>query len=60
MVAEYRAFELGNSDLLRIAILEAAELDAQLLEIEALQDYFQAEAQYSAALGYLPHFEMER
>lgn len=53
--AEYRSFELGNSDLLRIAIQEAAELDAQLLEIEALQDYFQAQAQYQAALGILPH-----
>lgn len=52
--AEYRSFALGNSDLLRIAIQEAAELDAQLLEIEARQDYFQAEAQYQAALGVSP------
>lgn len=49
--AEYRSFELGNSDVLRIAIQEGAELDAQLLEIEALLDYFQAEADYRAALG---------
>lgn len=54
VAAEYRSFELGNSDLLRIAIQEAAELDAQLLEIEAVQDYFQAEAQYQAALGLTP------
>ncbi|WP_254511241.1 TolC family protein [Anatilimnocola floriformis] len=54
VLAEYRSFELGNSDLLRIAIQEAAELDAQILEIEALQDYFQAEAQYNAAIGLLP------
>jgi outer membrane protein TolC len=54
VLAEYRSFELGNSDLLRIAIQEAAELDAQYLEIEALQDYFQADAQFSAALGALP------
>jgi outer membrane protein TolC len=52
--AEYRSFELGNSDLLRIAIQEGAELDAQFLEIEALQDYFQAEAEYQAALGIAP------
>lgn len=52
--AEYRSFALGNSDLLRIAIQEAAELDAQLLEIEARQDYFQAEAQYQAAIGVSP------
>ncbi len=52
--AEYRSFALGNSDLLRIAIQEGAELDAQLLEVEAVQDYFQAEAQYQAALGVSP------
>jgi outer membrane protein TolC len=51
VVAEYRSFELGNSDVLRIAIQEAAELDAQLLEIEAVHDYFQALAAYRAALG---------
>jgi outer membrane protein TolC len=49
--AEYRSFELGNSDVLRIAIQEAAELDAQLLAIEALLTYFQAVADYEAALG---------
>lgn len=49
--AEYRNFELGNSDVLRIAIQEAAELDAQILEIDALMDYFQAAASYRAALG---------
>ncbi len=51
--AEYRSFELGNSDVLRIAIQEAAELDAQILEIEALRDYFQAEADFRAAIGEL-------
>jgi outer membrane protein TolC len=54
MVAEYRSFDLGNSDVLRIAIQEGAELDAQLLEIEALLDYFQAVAAFRAALGDLP------
>lgn len=49
--AEYRSFALGNSDVLRIALQEGAELDAQLLEIEALRDYFQARADYRAALG---------
>lgn len=49
--AEYRSFELGNSDVLRIAIQESSELDARYLEIEALFDYFQAQAQYQAALA---------
>ncbi|QDU29278.1 Outer membrane efflux protein [Anatilimnocola aggregata] len=49
--AEYRSFELGNSDVLRIAIQESAELDARYLEIEALLDYFQALAQYEAAVA---------
>lgn len=49
--AEYRSFELGNSDVLRIAIQEGAELDAQFLEIEALFDYYQAMAQYQAAIA---------
>lgn len=49
--AEYRSFELGNSDVLRIAIQEGAELDARYLEIEALLDYFQALAQYEAAIA---------
>lgn len=50
--AEYRSFELGNSDVLRIAIQESVELDAQYLEIEAILDYFQAEAQYQAAVAH--------
>jgi outer membrane protein TolC len=49
--AEYRSFELGNSDVLRIAIQEGAELDARYLEIEALLDYYQALAQYQAAIA---------
>ena len=53
VAAEYRSFELGNSDVLRIAIQEGAELDAQILEIEALRDYFQAEADFRAAIGTL-------
>jgi outer membrane protein TolC len=53
VAAEYRSFELGNSDVLRIALQEAAELDAQILEIEALRDYFQAEADFRAAIGAL-------
>lgn len=54
VAAEYRSFELGNSDVLRIALQEGAELDAQLLEIEALLDYHQARADYRAALGQDP------
>jgi outer membrane protein TolC len=49
--AEYRSFELGNSDVLRIAIQESSELDARYLEIEALLDYYQAQAQYQAAVA---------
>lgn len=51
--AEYRSFQLGNSDLLRIALLEGQELESQLLEVDALLDYFQALADYRAALGLL-------
>lgn len=52
--AERRSFELGNSDLLRVALQEAAALDAQLLTIEAIADYFKALADYRAALGEQP------
>jgi outer membrane protein TolC len=48
--AEYRSFELGNSDILRIGIQEGSELDARYLEIDALLDYFQSLAQYHAAI----------
>lgn len=49
--AEYRSFELGNSDVLRIGIQEGSELDARYLEIEALLDYYQALAQYQASIA---------
>lgn len=49
--AEYRSFELGNSDVLRIGIQEGSELDARYLATEALLDYYQALAQYQAAIA---------
>ncbi len=51
VTAEYRSFELGNSDVLRIALQEGAELDARFLEIEALLDYYLSLAEYQAAIA---------
>ena len=52
--AERQRFDEQDSDLLRVAIQEGAEIEAALLEIEALADYFKAEADYRAALAVDP------
>ena len=53
-VAERKRFEEQDSDLLRVAIQEAAAIEAAIAEIEALSDYFKAEAALRAALGLDP------
>jgi len=47
--AERERFAAQDSDLLRVAIQEAAAIEAALQEIEALSDYYKAEAAYRAA-----------
>lgn len=49
--AERARFARQDTDLLRVALQETAALEAQLLEIDALADYFKAAAAYRAALG---------
>lgn len=52
--AERLRFEADDSDLLRVALQEAAEIEATLLEIETLADYFKAEAALRAATAVDP------
>ena len=52
--AERKRFDAQDSDLLRVAIQEAAEIEATLLEIETLTDYFTALAALRAAVGIDP------
>lgn len=52
--AERKRFEAEDSDLLRVAIQETAEIEATLLEIEVLADYFKAEAALRAATAVDP------
>ncbi|MFO0901622.1 MAG: TolC family protein [Pirellulales bacterium] len=52
--AERKRFDAQDSDLLRVAIQEAAEIEATLLEIETLADYFKALAALRAAIGVDP------
>lgn len=49
--AERDRFEAQDSDLLRVALQESAEIEAALLVIDALADYFKAEAAFRAAIG---------
>lgn len=49
--AERERFEAQDSDLLRVALQEAAAIEAALQEIEALRDYHIAVAAYRAALA---------
>lgn len=53
-VAERKRFDEQDSDLLRVAIQEAAAIEAAIAEIEALSDFFKAEAALRAALGLDP------
>ena len=52
--AERLRLDNGDSDLLRVAIQEASAIEAELADIEALADYWKAEAALRAALGILP------
>lgn len=47
--AERRAFELGQSDILKLNLRELATADAAVAEVEALAAYYMAEAGYRAA-----------
>jgi outer membrane protein TolC len=47
--AESEKLKQGASDLLALQIREQATFDAKVLEVEALADYFRAEANYRAA-----------
>lgn len=49
--AELKSFELGNSNILFVNLREQATADARLLVIDALEQYFYAQAEYRAALG---------
>jgi len=48
---ERRKFELGESDLLSVNLREQQAAEAQSLEVDALYEYFSAQADYRAALG---------
>lgn len=50
-VAERRKFDLGDSNLLLVNLRELATADAALIEVEAQLNYFDAQADYRAALG---------
>lgn len=52
--AERLRFEAQDSDLLRVALQETAEIEATLLEIETLADYFKAAAALRAATAVDP------
>jgi len=49
--AERDRFEAGESDLLRVAIQETAKIEAAMIEIESLADFYKAQAALGAALG---------
>ncbi len=54
VTAERERFEAQDSDLLRVALQEAAAIEAALAEIEALADYYKAEAALRAATAANP------
>ncbi len=49
---ERRKFELGESDLLSVNLREQQAAEAQSIEVDALYEYFAAQADYQAALGW--------
>lgn len=49
--AERRKFDLGDSNLLLVNLREQATADAALSEVEAQLNYFDAQADYRAAMG---------
>jgi len=52
--AERERFLAQDSDLLRVALQETSAIEAALIEIEALADYFRAMAAYRASTGQDP------
>lgn len=50
-VAERRKFDLGDSNLLLVNLREQATADAAAIEVEAQLNYFNAQADYRAALA---------
>lgn len=50
-VAERRKFDLGDSNLLLVNLREQATADAAATEVEAQLNYFEAQAEYRAALA---------
>ncbi|MDA0660880.1 MAG: TolC family protein, partial [Planctomycetota bacterium] len=50
-VAERLRFNAGASDLLRVALQEGSAIEALLLEIDALSDYFKSQAAFEAAVA---------
>ncbi|MDX1947717.1 MAG: TolC family protein [Pirellulaceae bacterium] len=49
VTAERQRFDAQDSDLLRVAIQETAAIEAALAEIDALAEFFQAQAAFRAA-----------
>jgi outer membrane protein TolC len=49
--AENEKFRQGAADLLALQIREQATFDAQVLEVDALTEYFRAQANYRAAIA---------
>lgn len=49
--AERLRFDEEDSDLFRVALQESITIEAAVAEIEALSDFFKAEAAYRAAIG---------
>ncbi|MBM4000876.1 MAG: hypothetical protein FJ297_15280 [Planctomycetes bacterium] len=58
--AERKRFDAGDSDLLRVALQESAAIEAALLEIESVSDYFRAKAAYDWASAPMPEPVPER
>lgn len=48
---EVTQFDAGKSDLFRVNLRELMRAEAQVLEVDALAEYYRARADYEAALG---------
>jgi outer membrane protein TolC len=54
VIAENKRFDEQDSDLFRVALQEAVAIEAAVGEVEALADYFKAQAAFRAASGIDP------
>jgi outer membrane protein TolC len=54
VTAERQRFESQDSDLFRVALQETAAIEASLGEIDALSEFFKAQAAYRAAIAQPP------